>query len=251
LPFLRVLRDKRGYETTYLMHWFREGSRQRSRILYVFRTPPGVRVGREALDADTVRELEAQHPAIEWDWNALVENQQMVETSAEPRRTKKRRRADDQDSAKAAVEQGQSESGRPPDPGPRPPRPARPAIPSAIEGETPDEQMAFLARWHEEIRARIQHRTSDPARLEALFALAERLNPAAWTDADQITNGLQQAGEALERLSHVFSKRRRRARKTRGGGQAAENPKSANPKSQLDPNSQLPNKSQSPNRDVD
>ena len=39
------------------------------------------------------------------------------------------------------------------------------------------------------------------------------MNPAAWTDADQITTGLQQAAEALERLSHVFAKRRRRGRK--------------------------------------
>jgi hypothetical protein len=39
--------------------------------------------------------------------------------------------------------------------------------------------------------------------------LAERLNSSAWTDADQIAAGLQEAGEALERLSHVFSRRRR------------------------------------------
>ena len=39
MPFLRVIRDKRGYETTYLMHWFNEGGRQRSRILYAFRGP--------------------------------------------------------------------------------------------------------------------------------------------------------------------------------------------------------------------
>jgi hypothetical protein len=46
-----------------------------------------------------------------------------------------------------------------------------------------------------------------------LLALAERLNSAAWTDVDQITAGLQQAAEALERLSHVFAKRRRRSKK--------------------------------------
>ena len=46
-----------------------------------------------------------------------------------------------------------------------------------------------------------------------LLALAERLNPTSWTDADQITTGLQQATEALERLAHVFAKRRRRGRK--------------------------------------
>jgi len=36
-----------------------------------------------------------------------------------------------------------------------------------------------------------------------------------WTDADQIAAGLQQAGEALERLGKVFTKRRRRARRPR------------------------------------
>jgi hypothetical protein len=82
-----------------------------------------------------------------------------------------------------------------------------------IEGETPDERIAFLSHWHPIIRERIPHRTSDPARQEALNALADRLNPANWTDADEITAGLQQAAEALERLTHVFTKRRRRGRR--------------------------------------
>ena len=91
--------------------------------------------------------------------------------------------------------------------------PARPSIPPAIEGATPDEQIAFLVKWYPIIHERIPRRTSDPARQQALLSLAERLNPASWTDADQITTGLQQASEALERLSRVFAKRRRRAKK--------------------------------------
>ena len=206
MPFLRVIRDKRGYETTYLMHWFREGNRQHSRILYVFRTPGGVRVGREALEADVLRQIEARHPGIEFDWNAVFHSQQVVETSTEPRRPRKRPSAE----APAAVQAP-----------PARPQPApRPAIPAAIEGATPDEQVAFLGRWYAAIRERIPKRTSDPARQEALLALAERLNTATWTGADQITAGLQQASEALERLSHVFAKRRRRSKK-RGGGSAA------------------------------
>jgi hypothetical protein len=63
------------------------------------------------------------------------------------------------------------------------------------------------------IRERIPQRAPDPARREMLFELAERLNAEAWTDADQVTAGLQQAGEALERLSQVFAKRRRRPKK--------------------------------------
>jgi hypothetical protein len=82
-----------------------------------------------------------------------------------------------------------------------------------MTGSTADEQIAFLREWYPLIRERIDQRISDPARRETLHALAERLNPSAWTDADQITAGLPQAAEALERLSRVFARRRRRGKR--------------------------------------
>jgi hypothetical protein len=207
VPFLRVIRDKRGYETTYLMHLYREGHRQRSRILYVFRSPGGVRVGRDPLEPDVLREIEAQYPDIVFDWKDVREHQQHIEMSPEPRRRKSPKR---EDAVVAAPET--------PAPAltpalPSAPAPSPGAVPSAIEGATPDDQIAFLGKWYALIRERIPRRTSDPVRQEALMALAERLNPATWTDADQIAVGLQQASEALERLSRVFSRRRRRARR--------------------------------------
>ena len=207
MPFLRVIRDKRGYETTYLMHLYREGQRQRSKILYVFRTPGGVRVGRDPLEPDVLRQIEAQYPDIAFNWALVRESQQLIETAAEPRRRRPRR----EEEAPAAASPPSI-----PEPAPTPPPTAtapRIAIPSVIEGATPDERIAFLSQWHPIIRERIPSRTSDPARQEALNALADRLNPANWTDADEITAGLQQAAEALERLSHVFAKRRRRGRR--------------------------------------
>jgi len=207
VPFLRVIRDKRGYETTYLMHWLRDGSRQRSRILYVFRTPGGVRVGRESLEPDVLREIESRHPDINFDWKTLFANQQLVESSSEPRRPRKQKREEEPAAPAAAAgpPAGEPESQAAP-------APPRPSIPASLQGATPDEQIAFLNHWYPLVRERIPQRTSDPARLEALTALAERLNPAAWTDADQIAEGLVRAAEALERLSHVFSRRRRRRR---------------------------------------
>ena len=91
MPFLRVVRDRRGYETTYLMHWYREGTRARSRILYVFRTPGGVRVGRDPLDDDVQRQIETHYPDIAFDWDVVRQNQQVVDPSAEPRRRRPRR----------------------------------------------------------------------------------------------------------------------------------------------------------------
>lgn len=207
MPFLRVIRDKRGYETTYLMHWFRDGQRQRSRILYVFRSPGGVRVGRQSLEPEVMREIEASHPDVEFDWPSVREHKQVVDTTPEPRRRRRSEEAPAKPKA-APVEAA-------------PPQPPKPAVPTTIEGGTPAEQMAFLALWYPQLRDRISQRASDPVRREALLALAERMNPSAWTDADDITAGLQAAGEALDRLSHVFARRRRRARKRPGAPGAA------------------------------
>jgi hypothetical protein len=206
VPFLRVVRDKRGYETSYLMHWYREGTRQRSRVLYVFRTPSGVRVGRDGFTPDVMRQIEAEHPDVPFDWRAITAEQQVIESGPEPRR----RRVRSHDEAPAPRPEAAAE--------PAPPEvktveAPRPAIPSVIEGATPHEQMAFLTHWYPVLRERIQLRSSDPARQEALFALAERLNPAAWTDAEEIATGLAHAAEALERLALVFARRRRRARR--------------------------------------
>ena len=218
MPFLRVIRDKRGYETTYLMHWYREGNRQHSRILYVFRSPGGVRVGRDPLEPAVLRQLEREHPDIAFDWKVVRENQQIVETSQEPRRRRPARQ--------------ESEAPTPAPPQPRPPEtelpPPRVTIPTRIEGDTPDAQIAFLTQLYPVVRERIPQRTPDPARQEVLLALAERLNAAAWTDADQITTGLQQAAEALDRLSHVFARRRRRGRKKpRSASEGGDNPAAA------------------------
>jgi len=213
VPFLRVIRDKRGYETTYLIHWYREGTRQRSRILYIFRSPGGIRVGREALEPEVLLEIEAHHPGVIFDWKAVMADRQVVDASSDPRRMRKRR-----DSAEERASAVEVADASPPDTRPREEpgtaAPPRPPVPSAIEGSTPGEQIAFLALWYPIVRDRIPQRTSDPARREALLALTERLNPAAWTDADQIVAGLQQAAESLERLFHVFSPRRRRSSRT-------------------------------------
>jgi hypothetical protein len=213
VAFLRVIRDKRGYETTYLMHVYRDGVRQRTKILYVFRTPGGVRVGRDPLETEVQRQIEVQYPDIAFNWSAVRETQQIIETAAEPRRRRPRRDEEGSFAEPAAAVL--------PAPAPaKEPEPPRVAIPATIEGATPDEQISFLSHWYPIVRERIARRTLDPARLEALTALADRLNPSAWTDADQITSGLQTAAEALERLSRIFAKRRRRARRRSGDARA-------------------------------
>ena len=218
MPFLRVLRDKRGYETTYLMHWFREGGRQHSRVLYVFRTPGGVRVGRLPLEPEVLRQIESRYPDIAFDWSVVRENQQVIEPPPEYRRRKPKREESDEEVV-APANEAAPEPVTPPAVTAPPLRPSAPAarpIPSAIAGGTPEEQVAFLVEWHPVVCERIVLRTADPLRREALAALAEQLNPAGWTDAEGVTAGLQTAAEALERLSRVLARRRRGSRRRSG-----------------------------------
>lgn len=73
MPFLRFSRDRRGYESTYLV----QPERQRAgddqpRLLYWFRTPPHVKVGRAAFDEDAIRLLEEAHPNLDFDWDRIL-----------------------------------------------------------------------------------------------------------------------------------------------------------------------------------
>jgi hypothetical protein len=106
VPFVRVSRDKRGYQHIYL---FEVSSRRpsRPRILYWFRTPPGVRVGREPFDEPVRRVLEAQNPGVTFDWKKLVSDTLQpapdVENWRERRRAereaKRARRGDEEETA--------------------------------------------------------------------------------------------------------------------------------------------------------
>jgi hypothetical protein len=65
------------------MHWYRDGAKQRSKVLYVFRSPSGMRVGRNPLDPDVLREIEREHPDIAFAWDEVRGSQQVVEMSPE------------------------------------------------------------------------------------------------------------------------------------------------------------------------
>ena len=113
MPFLRFTRDKRGYETTSLVHAVRRGGRSRHRILYWFRTPPGVKVGRPALDEDAIRWIEEHNPDIEFNWPKILEAQPPAEAPPEEarsrrgRRDKERRRPSPRPSERPAAETGE------------------------------------------------------------------------------------------------------------------------------------------------
>ena len=67
---MRFDRDRRGYETTALIEPAARG--RGKRLLYWFRTPPGVRVGRAPIDETAIRLLEQHNPDVQFDWTRIL-----------------------------------------------------------------------------------------------------------------------------------------------------------------------------------
>jgi hypothetical protein len=92
MAFFRFNRDKRGYEHFYIVEPVtnRRG-KSRPRVLYWYRTPPNVRVGRAPFDQDVQRALEAQNPNVTFDWSKIID---APIPSADAEKWRERRRAE-------------------------------------------------------------------------------------------------------------------------------------------------------------
>lgn len=75
MPFLKFSRDKRGYENFYLIEppsGGRRGGKSRPRVLFWFRTPPQVKVGRVPFSDEVQKMVEAQNPGLTFDWPRII-----------------------------------------------------------------------------------------------------------------------------------------------------------------------------------
>jgi hypothetical protein len=250
---LRFDRDRRGYETTALMHVAGRG--RGKRLLYWFRTPPGVRVGRAPIDETAIRLLEQHNPDVQFDWTRILK--------APPLPEGQRRESRDRDQRGRRDERGSQRSrsggGPPPNP-PPPPRPAaeveppprdipaldhadqiqaaaehvdqvqaaagptRSAEPEPLEPPEPAEISASAARLgaeglvrlrarYAEVMARIAERPLEEVVREELKLQAERLNPDAWVTADEVTAALEQYETVFESLRGIVGRQPRHRRR--------------------------------------
>ena len=192
------------------------------RILYWFRTPPGVTVGRAALDEDAIRLIEQHNPDLQFDWTRILKGQgtETVPDRPEPPRQQQR-------------------NAPPPQISPRPKAPETPAVAIVLPDppeRDPDEPLTAAGRKlgaeglsrlrgrHSEMLARISDRVPDAERQSELKLIAERLNPDAWvTDADVLA-GLDAYESTFESLRSVVGHRRRRSRRHDASGAAPAGP---------------------------
>ena len=200
MPYLKFSRDKRGYENFYLVQPSNRG-KARPRVLYWFRTPPGVKVGRSPFDADMRREIEAQNPGIEFDWDAITRTP--IPPPVEPERWRERRRVE---RAFRAASEGEESA----------------SIPDVVERRAPSEP-AILPPPEESAVA--------VEEFAAATELAAASNPASLTGPADATPATGQ-GAAAGQPRQSRKRRRRRGRRrsqVQGPGPAPSGPESPGP----------------------
>jgi hypothetical protein len=213
VPFLRLTRDRRGYENTFLLHAGQPG--ERPRVLYWYRSAPGVRVGRPALDEDAIRSIEEQHPDIEFDWPHILEVGASSPPEIEQRRPARPRRtttkaspspvasiepadepagddatttADDADSLRTADEMAEEPE-------------AVAARPHDLLEELVGREIATRLRGrYAEIVARIHQRITPGPQRDHWEKRAAALDPDAWVTADEILGGVSRADQLFDAI---------------------------------------------------
>jgi hypothetical protein len=192
------------------VHADKRRGRARSRILYWFRTPPGVKVGRAALDEEAIRMIEAHNPDIDFDWTRILKGGS--EPAPERRHEHKPQKAMEPFPVASLPAEEEVEEDLPE------------KVPAEldIQLEAPAtaagarlgaEGLARLRGRYAEVLARISERVPDPERQAELKAIAERLNPDAWVTEEDVAAGLEAYEATFESLRGVVGQRRRRRRR--------------------------------------
>jgi hypothetical protein len=208
VPFLRLTRDRRGFEHTFLLHADVPG--QTPRVLYWYRTAPGVLIGRAALDEDAIRAIEEQHPHIEFDWPAILALREAMppEDEAEPVRQPRGRRPPRREPSRAPrpepERQGRVEP--PLDAGPEVAdtgvvtEEATPTTRGLLEELVGRDIATRLRGRYAEVMARIHEQGFDETTLAAWVQRAEPLDPDTWLTPDAILEGVRDADARFEAL---------------------------------------------------
>ena len=253
MPFLRFARDARGYENTYVLHGFRGGERAGPRLLYWFRTPPNVKVGRLPLDETAIRAIEESNPELTFDWTKMLRVKPKAPLEPPSARPPARRSR----AGRAAVAAGPAPAGRASGPvengvapraaaeGAATGEPAEREVAgfdaadidaAGIAGFDPgeaseaedagaahpvaalvgDDGLARLRARYAELRARVAEKQATPRAREALEARVEALNPDAWPAGEAAVTAIERFEADVEEFRKVLGRRSRR-RSTRAG----------------------------------
>jgi hypothetical protein len=201
------------------MHAYRAGHGSRARVLYFFRTPSNVKVGRRALDPEVREGLEHTHPDLAFDWAGLT--REPVLPRFDPRERPER-------PARPSTGSGRGERVEPRRPPPSVAAPPPEVVPAIIEDDSVlgrtlgGQEAARLRGRYNEMLQRISRRARTPEDRDRLTERAIRLNPDDWADASVVraaVTAIEAEWDAV--VSELPLRRRgRRGGRFRNGGPA-------------------------------
>jgi hypothetical protein len=217
VPFIRYARDKKGYECTCVMHAYRPpNGPQRVRVLYLFRSPAHLKVGRQALDEEVVEALEHTHPDISFDWMALRKEPRVMQTERPERFDRPGRRSPGEGGWERSGRGKDRRNERPLAP-PRPPAEAPVVDDTTVLGRAVGaSQAARLRQRYLEIGNRIARRARTPEDRDRLNAQLLRLNPDDWADEAAVRAGAGSIDAGWDAITAELPGRRRGRRGGRG-----------------------------------
>lgn len=223
MPYLRLTADRRGVEHTFLLHVAAPGDKPK--ILYWYRTVPGVQVGRAALDDAAMRGLEEQYPDIDFDWTYILDVGAMTPVEVEapiPQRKRKpaprRPEADEDGDSPGDVPAPRHSADDQPGEG-RTPAPPSASVgdsgPQVVAGDAaesiddgPDLLSELLGRGiaaslrdrHADLFDSIEAASVDPAQKSAWHRRLAPMDPDAWQTPEAVLAGMNGAEREFERL---------------------------------------------------
>lgn len=217
MPYLRLVADRRGVEHTYLLHTPAPGVP--TKVLYWYRTAPGLRIGRPALDDAAMRSLEEQYPDIDFDWQYILDMGAMtpveVEAPLPPRKRKVRPPSEADDvaaedapsparGASAPREAVASPSGTTSGEAVDTPRP----LPPADDPMEPDLLAELLGRGiaaslrerHADLVALVDAAAADPAMKAQWHDRLAALDPDGWESPEAVLAGMAGVDAGVDAL---------------------------------------------------
>ena len=238
MPYLRFSRDDRGYEHTYVLHGLRSGSRPR--LLYWFRTPPNVNVGRLPLDEDAIRAIEESNSDLAFDWARMLRvkpppapvrsnddggrrprsgsgARRARRPGPEPANGGKASKAGRGEAAGAEVRGagGQEAAGLAVDPVDEREAVAEAAPGHPVAALVGDDGLARLRAQYAELRARLSESRAEPRSREQASARVEALNPDGWRPGEEAVRGIERFESEAAAVKVELGRRRRRAPRDR------------------------------------
>jgi hypothetical protein len=214
----RVFRDRRGVDTVLLTASRKVDGRPVTHVIYAFRTPSGLSLGREVFDADTIHLLEARYPDLEFDWARL---NRTLASGAQPSPGESRGpREGSPDAAPDRARAARAERRQP--------------VPPEDHGASEDDErpaptLGVLREQHRLLVQHIYQRVQSVADRELLLAEAATFEPDRLASAGvapvqvaaEVAGGVRRLESRLPGARPTVpapGKRRRSRRRRRGGG---------------------------------